>query len=206
MIELLAPGFLYSLLKDGWGALRSQHRRLSPSQLVAARQKWKDLFEPHIVQNYQRKLRSDVIVRDMKRIDNYPEIDEASKGISPWFRVGLVGTYHRGILLGLNWGTLTKDGENWRYTNSEAGERGDIKVMLIGRVRYENIEHVDWDGDEYYPYPHIYCFFSHKKEPYEDLGFYTETTPAHGIPFFTEVEGYRSVRRRSLKLGIKNFY
>jgi len=206
MIEYLAPSFLYSLFKDGLAALRNRQRRPSPSQLVALRQKWKDQFEPHIVGHYQRKLRSDVIVRDMKRIDNYPDIDESGKGISPWFRVDLVGTYHRGVRLGLSWGTLTKAGENWRYTNPGSGESGDIKVMLIGSVPYENIEHVDWQGDEYYPYPHIYCFFSYKKEPFEDLGFYTETIPSHGIPSFTEIEGYKSVRRRSLKFGIPNFY
>jgi hypothetical protein len=205
MLEYLAPGFVYSLFKDGVAVLRSRRHHLSPSELLALRQKWKDQFEAHIVEHYQRKLRSDVIVRDVKRIDNYPDIDEASKGISPWFRVGLVGTYYRGILLGLRWGALTKEGESWRFTNRDAGESGDIKVMLIGRVPYENIEYVDWHGDEYYGYPHIYCSFSFKKEPYERLGFYTETVPPHGIPFFSEVEDYKSVRRRSLKRGIQHF-
>jgi hypothetical protein len=39
-------------------------------------------------------------------MDHYPEIDEKAKGISPWFRAGLIGMYHRGVLIGLRWTTL----------------------------------------------------------------------------------------------------
>ena len=188
MIEFLAPGFLYSVAKDGVKALLGRRRKLIPSEIVERRQKWKPLFEAELSQNYRDKLRQDVIIRDMRRIDNYPGIAEG-KGISSWFRAGLVDTYHRGVYIGLRWGTLTRhgDGEQWRYTNHAAGETGDIKVLLIGSIRYEDIDNVDWDGDEYYPYPHIYCYFTHKKEPYEHVAFYSETTPPDRPPFYTEV-------------------
>ena len=60
-------------------------------------------------------------------------------------------------------GNLTRDGDAWRYTNYKTGEKGDLKVMLISSIPYENIEHVDWEGDEYYGYPHIYGWFNNKK-------------------------------------------
>jgi hypothetical protein len=206
VIEIFAPGFLYSLLKDGISLVRGSRRRLKPSEIVAQRQKRKPLFEAEVWKNYREKLREDVIVRDMKRIDSYPDIAEA-KGISPWFRGGLVNTYHRGILVALGWGTLTKhrDGEHWRFTDYASEEKGDIRVLLIGSIPYENIENVDWNGDEYYGYPHIYCFFTYKKEPYEHVGFYTETKPRDAPPFYTEVAPYDEVRRLSRRLGIQHF-
>jgi len=82
MIEYLAPSFLYSVLKDSLATFRSRRRRLSPSEVVAARTKWKAEFEPRIAQNHRRNLRQDVIIRDMKRFDSYPNFDDG-KGISP---------------------------------------------------------------------------------------------------------------------------
>ena len=204
MIEYFAPGFFYSVLKDVWGRVAPSRRKLSASQIVELRKKWKAEIEPRIWDSYQKKLRQDVIIRDMKRIDNYPDIED-KKGISPWFRVGLVGTYHRGIQVGLRWASLTKhtDGERLRHTNFKVGETGEIKAVLIGSISFENIDNIDWDGDEFYAYPHIYCFFSNRKEPYEHLGYYTETTPPRGLPYFTEVASYESVRRISKKLGIR---
>jgi hypothetical protein len=154
VIEYLAPGFLYSLLKDGLGLVRQKRRKLSNSEIFEFRQKWKPLFEKHVWEQHRDKLISEIIVRDMRRIDKYPEAKQ-TRGISPWFRAGLVGTYHRGVLAGLSLGTLTKDRERWRFTNRTAGEKGDIKVMMIGSVPYENIDNVDWDGDEYYCDPHV---------------------------------------------------
>jgi hypothetical protein len=203
MIDLLVPGFLYSLAKDVWAAVFSRRRKLSTSEVVELRKKWKAEFEPRIWDTHHKKLRNDVIIRDMKRVDNYPDLDDNPKGISPWFRAGLVGTYHRGVLVGLDWGTLTKhsNSERWRKTNYEAGETGDIKVLLIGSIPFENIDNVDWDGDEYYSYPHIYCFFSYRKEPYQHVGYYTEASLSpDGLPFYTEVATYESVRRLSKNL------
>jgi hypothetical protein len=105
MIDLLAPGFLYSLGKDVWARIFSRRRKLSTSEVVELRKKWKAEFEPRIWDTHKNKLRQDVIIRDMKRIDNYPDIDDnnKSKKCSPWFRAALVGTYHRGIYVGQTW-------------------------------------------------------------------------------------------------------
>jgi hypothetical protein len=204
VIEYIAPAFLYSLLKDGVGFILHKRRRLSPSKILELRHRWKPLFEAHVWEQHRDKLTSEVIIRDMKRIDNYPDAKE-TRGISPWFRVGLMGTYHRGIFVGLSWGTLTKHHELWRFTDRTAGEKGDIRVLRMGSIPYENIDNVDWRGDEYYGDPHVYCFFTHKKEPYEHVGFYTEIKPPNGLPFYTEVASYDQVRRLSRRLGIEHF-
>jgi hypothetical protein len=200
MIEYLAPGFIYSVIKDGWAAWG--RRKLSPSQVLALRQKWKPLFEEDIWKNHSEKLRDDVIVRDVKRMDSYPEIDPEAKGISPWFRVGLIGTYYKGILIGIRWGELKKTGENgtWRYIDYR-NETGDVKAVLAGKVPFENIEAVDWHGDEYYPYPHIYChFIAKRKQPYEKVSYYRAVSDSLGRPHYTEIATPEDVREVS-----KNF-
>ena len=70
MLEYLAPGFLYSLLKDAFFALRTRHRRLTPSDVVALRQKWKPVFEEKIWEAHKSKLRQDIIIHDMRKSTN----------------------------------------------------------------------------------------------------------------------------------------
>lgn len=116
-----------------------------------------------------------------------------------------MGTYHKGILAGLRWGKLTLDEDHWRYTNYKAGEKGDIKVILIGYIPYENIEAVNWSGDEYYYCPHIYCHFdARRKEPYERLAF-CEKKELNEIPFYTEVADDLTVQRFSKKRKVEYF-
>ncbi len=152
-----------------------------------------------------KKLATDVIIRDMRRVDGYPDADAKRKGVSPWFRAGLMGTYHRGVLIGLRWETLTATPDSqWRFTRHNDGEKGDVNVVLIGHVPYENIESVDWDGDEYYGLPHIYCHFdARRKEPYEKLAF-CEKRELDDIPFYKEVALYKDVLKRSKPFGLKH--
>ena len=81
MIDFLAPSVLYSLLKDVIGLVLRKRRRLSPSEVLELRHKWKPLFEAHVWKKHRDKLTSEIIVRDMKRIDNYPDAKE-TRGIS----------------------------------------------------------------------------------------------------------------------------
>jgi len=209
MLELLAPSFIYSVGKDLVKQIIGRKRRLAPAQVIELRSKWKPQFEQHIWEDFKKKLRKDVIIRDMKRIDAYPNIDEKEKGISPWFRLGLVGTYHRGIYVAHGWGGLVKNGDGgWRYPDHKAGEKRELAVLLISSIPYENIEHVDWDGDEIYGYPHIYCWFNNKKVPYEHTAIYVEHDPIveGALPWYEEVADVEDVRRRSKKHGLDGYF
>jgi hypothetical protein len=213
MLESAPIGFLYSLAKDTIGLLGRRRHHISPADSLKSLQKWKPEFERHIRETHDQKLRRDVIVRDVRRIADYPDVtrNHRKKGTSAWFRVELVDTYHRGIELGLRFGELMKvtfeDGSvGWRYLDHEANEAGDIKAYLIGKVPYDRIEHVDWEGDEYYNYPHIYCHFDFKGEPYEELVFCQERERPHGLPpFYMEVAPYKQVRELSRSTGLATF-
>jgi len=153
----------------------------------------------------KEELRGPVVVRDVKRLDSYPHVDDKPRVISPWFRVGLIGTYHKGIQLGLGRGKLKKaeGGVEWRCTDHKSGENGDLAVVLVGRIPYERIEDVDWRGDEYYPFPHIYCHFDCTNgEPYETVAFCIERHHPDACPSYIEVAPYERVRRASKKAGI----
>ncbi len=203
MLEYLSGPFIYSLLKDAVGWMTTLLRRTPPQDIIKLRQKWKPEFEANLRKRQRAELRSDVIIRDVKRFDSYPDINEKERGISPWFRVGFLDTYHKGILVGLGWEKIKETPRGWRTVDYAKGESDGTAVMLIGYIPYEKIESVDWEGDEYYGYPHIYCHFSAKqKQPYERVAFCTENQNPGGNKFYTELADYSAVRKLNKSLGI----
>lgn len=214
-LEGIGLGFVYRLLKDVGGAGVRWWKGKPPAEKIALRQKWKPKFEDHIRDNHVRELRSDVVIRDVSRVDHYPDVNEKAKGISPWFRLGLVGVYHRGIYVAFQWNRLVEIEEGkYRVLDILHHDKGDeelkersVKVIQLGLIPFENIEDVDFEGDEYYGYPHIYCHFSIKGQPYEKVAFYTQGQLfPDSLPYYTELVDVESVRNESTKAGIKNIH
>lgn len=165
--------------------------RLTPGQKIAARDKGRQIFEKYFWENAQTGFKTDAIVHDVSRLDCYPD-DYGGKGISAWFRIGFMGTYHRGVLLGLRWVHIVQQ-PNGTWKENTRGTEG-TKVILLGEVPYESIESVNWDGDAYYNKPHLFCHFEHRGEPYERLFYATENQLEHSTmkhrTFYTEVAQY----------------
>jgi hypothetical protein len=205
MLEWLPFGFVYTLLKDGIGLVRRGFgRKMTPQEKVELRLKWKNEFEPKIWEKTQKNLGMDCIIRDMRRIDGYPDDFKPRRGISPWFKAGLMSTYHNGIEVGLQWYMLTKDKNGWRRTDHSAGENGDVKTILIGYIPCDNIFSVDWNGDNFYGEPHIFCYFdAHRGQPYASLAYCTEEQNSTGPKFYMKVADAEEVRKNSKKAGIK---
>lgn len=171
-------------------------RKITPEQKIASRDKWRPVFEAYFLEAARRGHRvGDAIVHDVERLDIYPDIPE-EKGISSWFRVGLMGTYHRGILLGLRWTYLEEIDGQWVETQGGASQNS-TKVMLLGEVPYDSIESVNFDGDNYYNKPHIYCHFDNQYQPYERLYFGEEFRLDEGFPYhYREIEEYKPTPQR----------
>lgn len=214
-LESIGLGFIYRAIKDVGGAGFRLWKGTPPQEKIALRQKWKPRFEEHIQDNHVQKLRSDIIIRDVNRVDQYPDSVEKEKGISSWFRMGLVGVYHRGIYVSFQWHRLVDIGDGkYRFLDilghdkdKKELEDSSIKVIQLGSIPFENIEDVNFEGDEYYGYPHIYCHFSIKKQPYEKISLYTKGQLFSGsLPFYTELIDVESVRKESIKAGIKKPY
>jgi hypothetical protein len=197
VLELLSGDLLYNFAKDICRALTGRKRKLTSEQKIELRQKWKPLFEEELYKNWMEKLREDVIVRDVRRVDRYPDLDEKGRGISPWFKVFLVDVYHRGIIVAFRWEDLMqRENGSWREKEYGVDEGEFEKAILAGRIPFDNIEAVDWSGDEYYPYPHIYCHILRRKGPYEDIGYYVEIKNSHTRPHYTLLADAKQVQRR----------
>lgn len=204
--ESLALGrVLVAACKSGWRWWQGRKRRLTPQETLHIRAKWKPLFVEWLRNQRHHKLRTDVIIRDLRRMDNYPDTIEG-KGISSWFRIGLIGNYEKGIMLSCGIYELVYDEKEEVYHFPSKGERGNTKLTLTGYVPYENIETVDWDGDQYYSYPHLYCYFEMKnKQPYEKLRFCERGNLDEHV-YYSEIVSFEEVLQETKKRGIKSLF
>jgi hypothetical protein len=204
-IGLLSP--LYNITKDllRW-ALKTLEKE-DPAKIIELRQKWKAEIQGHLRWIDDVVGHGEAIVRDVRRADLYPEADEKGKGISPWFRVGLLDLYHRGLQVGLRIKGLRYDGSagSGRYADYVRGEEPHINAHLVGRIPFERIVSVDWDGDEYYGIPHIYCrFTSKRKEPYEEMIFCERRRLDH-LVYYSEIARYDDVDSLSKRLKVGDY-
>lgn len=210
ILDAIGLGFVYRFLKDIFGVGFRWWKGTPPEKKIEMRQKWKPRFEEHIRKNHQEGLRYDVIIRDVQRIDDYPDLQDKRRGISPWFRLGLVGTYHRGIYVAFQWTKIVQVGEgNFRHLDYENDDdktkENALKVIQLGLIPFENIEEVDFEGDEYYSYPHIYCHFTIKRQPYERIAYFTEGQLfPDSLPNYTEIAEAEKVRALSKSMGVKS--
>lgn len=200
MLEVFPLGLIYNILKDISKYLTKWYKKSNPAEILNIRNKWQAEVESKLREFRKQGLSKDVIIRDIDRLDDYPNTSD-KKGISPWFRSGLMDTYHRGILLGLNWIYLIEDTKTGKWREVDPAIEEGIKMCLAGKVPYENIASINWDGDDYYNMPHIFCHFNRKKgQPYEDIvccqGFEVDYIP--GMPTYThysEVVAWKDVKK-----------
>lgn len=203
-IEVGIVSLAYNAAKDAIKLILGKKTKKSPEEKIAHRKKWKETFEKHLGNLWidNSSYYGEVIIRDVNKADDYPEIDEKIKGMSSWFKLGLMGLYHRGLEVGLRYESLIYDEsyKKWRFTNYKNNEAKDISALLMGRIPFDWIVEVDWEGDEYYGDPHIYCHFRNKKkEPYEELVF-VEKHDGFDRPYFTDICGWEEVYSLSKKL------
>lgn len=185
--------------------IKREGRNFTPGELVTHSEELRKKFKEEIYKCRAEDLRKDVIIRHVNRMDSYPEVNEKGNGISSWFRVGLLDTYHRGVLVALRAGTLSEGPDGYRYTNYKEGENGDINVYMVGKIPYEYIENVNFDGDEYYNFPHIFCHFANKGEPYEEMVFCEKIDIGSGHFYYKEVASYGTVSENSQSWGGEYF-
>ena len=74
-----------------------------------------------------------------------------------------MNTYDKGIHVGLRFVGLKEIDDGYRFVDHVNGEESDITALLMGDIPYDSIETVNMDGDEYYNYPHIYCYFRFRR-------------------------------------------
>lgn len=179
-----------------------EKRNLTPKDRIALRDKWRPTFESYFAEMGRNDYQGDAIIHDIDRLDEYPKLKERS-GISSWFRVGLLGTYNHGILVGLGWTYLKESPGGWT-DNPKGYLDGSLKVAIIGEIPYESIESVNFDGDKYYNKPHIFCYFDFKTEPYERIFYGEEFRMGAKLPFhYREVAPFTPKRKRIIRFTLR---
>lgn len=168
----------------------------TPAERVRHHDSLRTQFKEEIDRCRAEKLRKDVIIRHVNRLDAYPDTKEAP-GISPWFKVGLLDTYHMGIRVGLGWHGLIESPGGLRRADYKKTEKGELTALLMGDIPYDFIESMNTRGDEYYHLPHIYCHFAHRGEPYQRLFYAQEVDMGHGHSYWKEIATYEKVDRNS---------
>jgi hypothetical protein len=201
VVELLIDPII-GLVKDGTISLWRKFKKPDPLELVTKRQRLKVEVESRLQWIDKSTRYGEVIIRDVRRVDEYPNVKEKSKGISSWFRVTLVGTYHRGIQVGLSFYSLKwcPKEESWHLTRDY--KASEMNALLVGRIPYDRIVTIDWSGDEYYSEPHIYCLFTGwRPSPYEELVFCEEYMSDYPQPYswYKELVGNEKVRKLTKK-------
>lgn len=123
---------------------------------------------------YWAKKPHEMIVRDVHNDSLYPENEyNKSIGISSWFKAEILRPYHRGIslIIGIESIQINPDG-GWqvvKYGAEQVKGATYINALVIGNVPYDSVVAIDFDGDEYYHFPHLYCEFSFSGQPYEKI-------------------------------------
>lgn len=207
MIDLLTLSglrFVGGLIKSGFQYWQVRNRMLSPEQRLALREKWRPVFETYVFTQQKKGGNLDAIMRDVRRLDEYPEVDEKAKGISPWFRFGLVDTYERGFVALLTIVPLTVDEKTgeWRQVGLREETEGE-NFYRAGFVPYEWVEEVNWEGDHYYNMPIVFTHFvDRKRSPYVKVAYF-DTFELHGIVHYRERFSYEDIRRATKRAGVK---
>ncbi|AWI06727.1 restriction endonuclease [Clostridium drakei] len=114
---------------------------------------------------------SEVLIRSIDDTD-YPENALLEKDFMGYFKAEVYNFYHNGlqVIIGV------KDIRVKQYE----GLDGDkftietIRVAEIGYLPFDNIIDYDYNGDEYYMYPHLYCDFVNRNDPFEKIGYACE--------------------------------
>jgi hypothetical protein len=183
ILKLLLTTFI-DLIK--WSI--KKFKKPDPVLLLKRREELRKEFEKSLPPKNKYGYRCDAIIRDIKRMDAYPNVNNR-KGISAWFRVSIKDLYYNGIEVFISMPQYIKQDEKGKWQFTDYKDESKVLVWAIGRIPFDLIEYVNWGGDEYYPYPHIYCSFkSYRGQPYECIPFYRKAEMSDDI---YEVDNFR---------------
>ena len=89
VLDLIAPPFSKWFIR--------KFKKTKPIDILKRREKIKKEFYKHIKNKNKYGVRSEIIIRDIDRMEEYPDYDYKKKEISPYFKIELKDIYHKGI-------------------------------------------------------------------------------------------------------------
>ena len=154
-----ALGTLFGLLPRVIDHFRAQRSASEPANILRHRLEMEAKFKAEFQKDFSTGYAPRVIIRDLGRIDKYPDVRPNGRRISAWTRMELKGLYERGIELYYEIVTIKHQGfdDSWRLADHD--EEDAETAAVLARIPYEFIERLNPEGDCYYPEPHIFCRF-----------------------------------------------
>ncbi len=120
-----------------------------------------------------RKRNSKMILRAFDG-NQYPDLNKPDKfGEYSWFAAEIKNLYHNGIefICGVEELAVFNDNK-WDFRKNAKGEiLATITAYRVGQINFSDIVDYDLEGDEYFPFPHFFCKFTHKGLPFEEIYF-----------------------------------
>ena len=152
-------------------------------------------FQQNLKYDQSNRNAGEAIIRNLENNKEYPDTEERDSAfrISNWFKVEIKDLYHNGIevyMSMLEYLKFDRTTKKWvKVSYKEKDEENVFSAWRVGRIPFINIKSIDWDGDEYYPMPHIYCSFNGMlRMPYEDFKYYYEL---ENRGFLFSIDDYR---------------
>jgi len=192
----MSLGLFYNLFKDARSAIKS--RSYSSEEILAARKKWQPQFYDEVYRCWAENLRQDAFIVNVKKLKQYPDADIASKGrgISPWFKIGLVEALSDEFAVMHMIEYLRPFEDSWVRVRKADEHPEAIRAFRIAYISYENVVDVDWNGDKYTNLPVIYCRFRGRNgTPYNRVSYCHEGGDERFPPSYFEFADAHSVFR-----------
>lgn len=109
---------------------------------------------------------TELLIHSISDMD-YPENTLLENDYTGYFKVEPYNFYFNGLIVifGVTKLEITSGKETDEIKRTEG------KALKLGYIPFENIIDYDIDGDEYYSYPHLYCYFINVQDPFEKIGY-----------------------------------
>ena len=185
LISLVSP--FINIIK--W--ILGKFKKPEPLSVIKRRAKLNSEFRYNISDKNEHGSLNRVIIRDLRRMDEYPDFETKKKGTSPYFTVELKDIYHRGIEVFVSKPKYIKQNDDSKWEFTKDGYKGKkILAWPIARIPFDLIDYVNWDGDEYHNYPIVFCRFDGiEGGPYEEIPFFSREGSGEN-EYFREIKSF----------------
>lgn len=164
-----------------WGLIVRAKKKLSkqsPEKMRGHRLALKSEFEEKLASLDELGSRCDAIVLNERDKSAYLKPVVSHRGIGPsnWFKVEVRGLYQNGVEVILDTVGLRINHASGEWSFAQ-GEKTDDHYfgLKVGRIPFSGIITLDWSGDEYHPFLHMYCRFDgYLRTPYETFRYYVK--------------------------------
>lgn len=195
--------------------LERKLRRPEPREILSRRQEMMAEIRTHLRQPNENGVRGDAIILDVDRIDLYRPHDRLEDGPSnAWLKVEVKGTYPGGLELIYGSAQMVQFDERssaWVFlddtqippppdahgADANRPKVDVVRVWPVGELPVDRIEDINWDGDDYYRCPHIYCkYLGNGRKLFDTTTFYTNVSDTPGRHYWEQVHVLRQRRSR----------